>query len=118
MQNHFAFSLEYDFFAFSLKKIANNTKGGNLIMKKPNNIVQTTGKATYKNTSTMVSPDMEQLYFELQDNEHIFNIGIKTLLECIIFATKENQLPDLPLQWYTEVCSRYDIPIDDLLGDY
>lgn len=30
------------------------------------------------------------------------------------FAAKEKQVPDLPLSWYTEVCSRYDMPLSEL----
>ena len=86
-------------------------------MKEINNIANTTGRATYKCSPTRVSPDMEQLYFELEDKEHVFQIGIKTILECILFGAKENQLPNLPLTWYTEVCSRYDIPLSELFGE-
>lgn len=60
---------------------------------------------------------MEQLYFEMKDNEHVFQIGIKTILECILFGVKEKQLPELPLAWYTEICSRYDIPLSELIGE-
>ena len=47
----------------------------------------------------------------------MFQIGLKTILECILFGAKEKQLPDLPLSWYTEVCSRYDIPLSELFGE-
>lgn len=86
-------------------------------MNEINNIANTTGHVTYKYSPTKVSQDMEQLYFEMEDKEHIFQIGIKTILECILFGVKENQLPDLPLSWYTEVCSRYDIPLSELFGE-
>lgn len=79
-----------------------------------NNIANTTGRATYKQTPTKVCPDMEQLYFELEDRGHVFQIGLKTLLECILFGAKEKQLPKLPLTWYNEVCSRYDIPLSEI----
>lgn len=90
---------------------------GGKIMKEINNIANTTGRATYKVSPTKICPDMEQLYFELEDDEHIFQIGIKTILECVLFAAKENQLPNLPLSWYTEVCSKYDIPLSELFGE-
>lgn len=86
-------------------------------MNEINNIANTTGRATYNHFSTKISPDMEQLYFELEDKEHVFQIGIKTILECILFGVKEKQLPKLPLTWYTEVCSRYDIPLSELFGE-
>lgn len=86
-------------------------------MQEINNIANTTGRAEYKSSPTKICPDMEQLYFELEDKEHVFQIGIKTILECILFAAKENQLPNLPLTWYTEVCSRYDIPLSELFGE-
>lgn len=81
------------------------------------NIADTTGIAEYKTTSTRIAPEIEQLYFELKDNDHIFQIGLKTLLECILFAAKEKQIPNLPLSWYTEICSRYDIPLSELIGE-
>lgn len=86
-------------------------------MKEINNIANTTGKVVYKCSPTKMSPDMEQLYFELEDNEHIFQIGIKTILECILFGVKEKQLPKLPLKWYIEICCRYDIPLSELFGE-
>lgn len=86
-------------------------------MKEIDNISNTTGRVTYQHSTTKISPDMEQLYFELEDKDHVFQIGIKTILECILFGVKENQLPNLPLSWYTEVCSRYDIPLSELFGE-
>ena len=86
-------------------------------MKEIDNIANTTGRVTYQQSTTKISPDMEQLYFELEDKDHVFQIGIKTILECILFGVKENQLPNLPLSWYTEVCSRYDIPLSELFGE-
>lgn len=38
-------------------------------MKKINNVANTTGRATYKHAPTKICPDMEQLYFELEDKE-------------------------------------------------
>ena len=90
---------------------------GGKIMKNVNNIANTTGRVTYQQSPTKISPDMEQLYFELEDKDYVFQIGIKTILECILFGVKENQLPNLPLSWYTEVCSRYDIPLSELFGE-
>jgi hypothetical protein len=86
-------------------------------MKEINNVANTTGRVTYKNSPTKIAPYMEQLYFEMKDNEHVFQVGIKTILECILFGVKEKQLPTLPLTWYTEVCSRYDIPLSELIGE-
>lgn len=86
-------------------------------MKEINNIAHTTGRVTYKYSPTKIAPDMEQLYFELEDKEHVFQIGIKTILKCILFGVKENQLPNLPLTWYNEICSRYDIPLSELFGE-
>lgn len=86
-------------------------------MKEISNIANVTGRVEYKHSPTKIFPDMEQLYFEMEDKEHVFQIGIKTILECILFGVKEKQLPNLPLTWYTEICSRYDIPLSELLGD-
>lgn len=86
-------------------------------MREIKNIADTTGRATYKSEPIKISPDMKQLYFELEDKDHTFQIGIKTIIECILFGVKEKQLPNLPLTWYTEVCSRYDIPLSELFGE-
>ena len=77
------------------------------------NIANTTGVAEYKEVPTKICPDMKQLFFDMKDNYHEFQIGLKTILECIIFAEKEEQIPKLPLSWYTDVCTRYDIPFDE-----
>lgn len=82
-----------------------------------NNIADTTGRAEYKETATTICPNMEQLYFEMEDKDHTFQVGIKTILECILFAAKEKQVPELPLTWYTEICSRYNIPLSELIGE-
>ena len=50
-------------------------------MKEVNNIADTTGRATYQSSPTKISPAMEQLYFEMEDKEHVFQIGLKTILE-------------------------------------
>lgn len=86
-------------------------------MKEINNIADTTGSASYEYSPTPVDPDMEQLYFEMKDNYHVFQVGIKTMLECILFAIKEDQLPELPVSWWEEVCERYGIPISEIYGE-
>lgn len=86
-------------------------------MKEINNIADTTGQASYEYSPTPVAPDMEQLYFELEDKDHVFQVGIKNVLECIFFAIKESQLPMFPIAWYNEVCTRYNIPFSEMFGD-
>ena len=46
-------------------------------MKEVNNIADTTGRATYQSSPTKISPAMEQLYFEMEDKEHVFQIGLE-----------------------------------------
>lgn len=46
--------------------------GKGKIMNEINNIADTTGRATYKTAPTKICPCMEQLYFELEDKEHVF----------------------------------------------
>jgi hypothetical protein len=55
------------------------------------NIADTTGIAEYKTTSTRIAPEIEQLYFELKDNDHIFQIGLKTLLNVYYLQLKRNK---------------------------
>lgn len=81
------------------------------------NIADTTGRVYMKNLPTKSTPDMEQLYFEFQDNTHTFQIGLKTILECILFGEEKGQLPELPFVWYNEVCNRYDISLSEILGE-
>ena len=86
-------------------------------MKERTNTAGRTGLGTDQSSPTEISPAMDRLYFEMEDKEHVFQIGLKTILECILFGAKEKQLPDLPLSWYTEVCNRYDIPMSELFGE-
>ena len=60
---------------------------------------------------------VKKYFLKLTLDKSHFITGIKTILECILFGVKENQLPNLPLSWYTEVCSRYDIPLSELFGE-
>jgi hypothetical protein len=77
----------------------------------------TTGGVEKRIVPTAAAPDMEQLFFEMEDSEHVFHVGLKTILECILFAAKEQAIPELPQSWYTAVCSRYDIPLSVLFDD-
>lgn len=81
-----------------------------------NNIAQSTGVVSKKNIQTTVVPELESLYFEMEDNYHCFQVGLKTILECLIFAEKEEKVPKLPINWYIEICSRYDIPVETVNG--
>lgn len=58
-------------------------------MKEINNVANTTGRVTYKNSPTKIAPYMEQLYFEMKDNEHVFQVGIKTILEFLMYMSSE-----------------------------
>jgi hypothetical protein len=76
----------------------------------------TTGSVEKRSVPTMAAPGMEQLFFEMEDRDHVFCVGLTTLLECMLFAAKEGAIPELPLSWYTAVCDRYDIPLSVLFG--
>lgn len=41
----------------------------------------------------------EQVVFTLRDNEHTFSMGLTTVLECLVFAVRNGELPKLPQSW-------------------
>lgn len=41
----------------------------------------------------------ENVVFLLKDNDHEFSIGLSTVLECLIFAIQQGELPKLPQSW-------------------
>ena len=49
-------------------------KKEDVIMDEIDNIAKTTGRATYRISPTKVSPDMEQLYFELEDKVELVGL--------------------------------------------
>lgn len=49
----------------------------------------------------------EDYYFNFKDAEKSFQIGIKEILSCIAFAEEKGALPELPSDWWNQVCSRY-----------
>ena len=82
------------------------------------NIAETTGNV-FRNISSYIDwlePEQEQIFFEFEDQAHTFQIGLKTLLECLVFAIEEGELPDIDPSWWNAVCSIYGIrgPLDDV----
>ncbi len=49
----------------------------------------------------------EQVVFLLRDNNHEFSMGLKSVLECVMFAIKNGHLPELPLSWLASVDDVY-----------
>lgn len=45
----------------------------------------------------------EQVIFMMRDREHEFSIGLTTVLECLIFAVRNGDLPKLPQSWLSDV---------------
>lgn len=45
----------------------------------------------------------ERVVFLLQDKEHEFSLGLSTVLECLMFAVKNGDLPKLPRSWAAKV---------------
>ena len=41
----------------------------------------------------------ESVLFHLRDQEHEFTMGLSTVLECLMFAIRQGDLPKLPLSW-------------------
>lgn len=50
----------------------------------------------------------EQVVFMMRDKEHEFSIGLATVLECVIFAIRNGDLPKLPQSWLSDVDSIYN----------
>lgn len=45
--------------------------------------------------------------FAMRDNYHEFFISLQTVLSCLAFAEREGIVPDLPLEWWQAIHSRY-----------
>ncbi len=56
----------------------------------------------------------ESVVFLLRDRNHTFSIGLKTVLECLVFAIQNGDLPKLPLEWLTLVDHAYDTNFHDM----
>lgn len=50
----------------------------------------------------------EQVVFFLQDKNHEFSMGLSTVLECLLFAVRNGDLPKLPKSWLNDIDSIYD----------
>lgn len=57
-------------------------------------------------------PEINQIYFELKDNYHVFQVGLNTILECLLYAEQKGEVPQLPLEWINDVSSIYGIYIE------
>lgn len=52
----------------------------------------------------------ESVIFHLRDKDHEFTMGLSTVLECLMFAISQGDLPKLPLSWLGEadhVCGTF-----------
>ena len=52
----------------------------------------------------------ESVIFHLRDKEHEFTMGLSTVLECIMFAIEQGDLPKLPMSWLADadhVCGTF-----------
>lgn len=45
----------------------------------------------------------ETLFFCLQEGEHQFKIGLGTIIECLIFAAENGDVPELPGEWLNQI---------------
>ena len=52
----------------------------------------------------------ESVIFHLRNNEHEFTVGLSTILECLMFAISQGDLPKLPLSWLADA--------DDVCGSF
>lgn len=52
----------------------------------------------------------ESVIFHLRDSEHEFTMGLSTVLECLMFAIEQGDLPKLPISWLSDadhVCGTF-----------
>lgn len=76
------------------------------------NLAMPTGNV-YKNETTKEYDVLrDQLYFEMKDEYHTFQIGLRDLLECLKFAEDIGELPPHNAWWF-KVMDRYDIDLFD-----
>ncbi|MCD8125138.1 MAG: hypothetical protein LUE23_08930 [Lachnospiraceae bacterium] len=45
--------------------------------------------------------------FAMKDNYHEFQIGLRTILECLSMAEQEKAVPPLPEDWWEKINRRY-----------
>lgn len=45
----------------------------------------------------------DPVIFHLRDNYHEFTMALSTVIECIVFAIQNGDLPKLPLSWLEDV---------------
>ena len=44
----------------------------------------------------------ETVIFHLKDKNNEFSMGLSTVMECLIFAIQQGDLPRLPLSWLSD----------------
>ncbi len=78
------------------------------------NIADTTGQVFQNSDMSAVGfePIINQLYFEMKDNHHIFQLGLSTILECLLYAEQKGEVPQLPGDWKNTVSDIYGIHIE------
>ncbi|MBR5087932.1 MAG: hypothetical protein IK093_00740 [Ruminiclostridium sp.] len=45
----------------------------------------------------------EKVIFHLRDKDHEFTMGLSTVIECLMFAVEQGDVPKLPLSWCSDV---------------
>ncbi len=51
----------------------------------------------------------EELFFAMQDNEHNFSLGLRTVLHCLKLAESNGNIPPLPSKWWISVNNRHGL---------
>ena len=79
-------------------------------------IAHVTGRAvqddeTYKSEGGFV-PERDQYYFEMQQGENVFLLGVKDMLTCIRVLEKIEEIPPIGEKWWQQMAVLYG---DDLL---
>jgi len=81
------------------------------------NLATPTGNAFIhdKSVNKPYEPEQDQLFFELQDQQgHVFQIGLMTLLQCLAFAEEQEELPVIGYPWWNGVLDHYHLKREDL----
>ncbi len=76
------------------------------------NLAVPTGSVYKNDTTEEYDIQRDQLYFEMKDNYHTFQIGLRDLLLCLKFAEDIGELPSHEA-WWLKIMDRYDIDLFD-----
>lgn len=76
------------------------------------NIASLTDNVYKRDSTEEYDAFQDQLHFEMKDNYHTFQIGLRDLLLCLKFAEDIGELPSHE-GWWLRVVDRYDLDFSE-----